>query len=272
MSVLDRIVEWKRGEVAALAPRRSELVARARDAAPARPFEAALRRGGEVALIAEIKRRSPSAGWIRPELSPAEVARLYERAGAAAISVLTDTEFFGGSAGDLAEVRSTVALPVLRKDFTLDPVQVWEARAIGADAVLLIARILDDVLLGELLALARELGLGALVEVHTAEELERSLAAGATVVGVNNRDLATFRTDLGVVLGLAGSVGEDRVLVAESGIRGADDVRTMGRAGVDAVLVGETLMRAPDPGAAAASLVGHPRAPRGAAVAGAEAG
>jgi len=261
MSILDRIVAAKRLEVAEVARRRDEVVARARDREPSRPFEQALRSDG-VALIGEIKRRSPSAGWIRPELSPEDVAASYAAAGAAAISVLTDGEFFGGSAGDLEAVRSAVSLPVLRKDFTIASIQVWEARAIGADAVLLIARILEDALLAELLGLALELGMGALVEVHNEQELDRALAAGAGVIGVNNRDLATFHTDLEVVLGLAPRVDESRVLVAESGIRGPDDVARMGRAGVNAVLVGETLMRSPDPGAAAAALAGHSRVVR----------
>lgn len=259
MSILDRIVGTKREEVARLEPRRAALREAAERAAPARPFAAALRRNGEVALMAEIKRRSPSAGWIRPDLSVEEVAATYESAGAVALSVLTDAEYFGGALADLEAVRARGVVPVLRKDFVIDPLQLWEARAAGADAVLLIVRILEDGALAELLALAGELGMGVLVEVHTAGEVERALRAGAEVVGVNNRDLATFRTDLGVVLGLAGRVPADRVLVAESGIRTAADVDRLGEAGVHAVLVGETLMRAPDVGAAAAGLVGRRR-------------
>jgi indole-3-glycerol phosphate synthase len=259
MIILDRIIETKRAEVERLRARRSALRAAAEAAGAPRPFAAALRREGEVALIAEIKRRSPSAGWIRPELSVEEVARLYQRAGAAAVSVLTDEEYFGGSLDDLRAARSAVEVPLLRKDFVIDALQVWEARAAGADAVLLIARVLDDPLLRDLLDLAAELGLGALVEVHTAAELERAVAAGAEVIGVNARDLATFVTDLGTVLELASSVPGDRVLVAESGIRTPADVDRLGEAGVAAVLVGESLMRAPDVGAAAASLVGRRR-------------
>jgi len=260
MSILDRIIETKRAEVERLRERGSALRAAAEAAEAPRPFAAALRREGEVALIAEIKRRSPSAGWIRPELSVEEVARLYEGAGAAAVSVLTDGEYFGGSLDDLRAARSAVDLPLLRKDFVIDALQVWEARAAGADAVLLIARVLDDPLLRDLLDLASGLGMGVLVEVHTAVELERAIAAGAEVIGVNARDLATFVTDLGTVLELAPSVPGDRVLVAESGIRTPADVDLLGEAGVAAVLVGESLMRAPDVGAAAASLVGRPRA------------
>lgn len=263
MSILDRIVAAKAEEVAALAARAAELRDAAESMPPARAFEAALQRESEVALIAEVKRRSPSAGWIRRDLAPADVARAYEAAGAAAVSVLTDADFFGGSLADLDEVRRTVSLPVLRKDFTIDPVQVWESRAAGADAILLIARILDDSQLRDLGALARELGMAVLVEIHGAAELDRALAAGATVVGVNNRDLSTFHTDLGIALGLAARVPAHCALVAESGIRGPADVARLGRAGVDAVLVGETLMRAADVGAATAELTGHASAPRG---------
>ncbi len=257
--MLDRIVETKREEVARLRPRMAQLRAAAEAEPRPRPFEAALRRAGEVALIAEIKRRSPSAGWIRPQLSVEEVAGAYASAGASALSVLTDESYFGGSLDDLRAVRSTVDLPVLRKDFVIDALQLWEARAAGADAVLLIVRILDDERLAELHALATELGMGVLVEAHEESEVDRALAAGARIVGVNSRDLATFRTDLGVIFRLAGRIPADRVLVAESGIRTAVDVDRLGAAGASAVLVGESLMRAPDVAAAAAALVGRPR-------------
>src|SRR5690606_33487001 len=190
------------------------------------------------------------------------VAGWYEAAGASAISVLTDGEYFGASLDNLMAVRSRVGVPVLRKDFVLDAVQLWEARAAGADAVLLIVRILDDAALADLLSLSRELGLSALVEVHDERELDRALEAGAEVVGVNNRDLATFRTDLAVTERLAARVPADRILVAESGIRAAADVDRMGAAGADAVLVGESLMRESDPGLAARALVGRPRTGR----------
>lgn len=262
-SILDRIVESKRVEVAALGPRAAELRERAEQAPPPRGFAEALRHSAGVALIAEIKRRSPSAGAIRPELTVAEVARAYERSGAAALSVLTDGEYFGGDLADLAAAREAMALPALRKDFVIDELQVWEARAAGADAVLLIVRILEDGRLRALRGLAAELGMGVLVEVHDAAELERALAAGAELVGVNNRDLSTFRTDLGVVLDLASRVPSDRVLVAESGIRTGEDVERLAAAGVDAILVGESLMRSPDVAVAAAELVGHGRRPGG---------
>ncbi|HET8656365.1 MAG TPA: indole-3-glycerol phosphate synthase TrpC [Longimicrobiaceae bacterium] len=263
--ILQRIVATKHEEVALLAPRREELRARATDLPPARGFAAALRAPGEVRLLAEIKRKSPTAGAIRPGAEPAEVARAYEAGGAAALSVLTDRRYFDGSLEALATVRAAVGLPLLRKDFVIDPVQVWEARAAGADAVLLIARILDDALLAELRGLATEAGLDSLVEVHDAEELERALAAGAPVVGVNNRDLRTFTTEISRTLGLAPAVPAGVTLVAESGIRTAEDVRRLGAAGVDAVLVGESLMRQPDVTAAAAALAGQPKRGRGAA-------
>lgn len=258
-SILDRIVTTKRSEVAAAAPRLAEFRARALDAPPPRPFAAALRRPGEVRLLAEVKRRSPSAGEIRPGADPVEVARDYVAGGAAALSVLTDRDYFGGDLAFLAAVRTAVPVPVLRKDFLVDAVQLWEARAAGADAVLLIARILEPPLLEALLALAGELGMDALVEAHTAAELERVLAAGATLVGVNNRDLDTFTTDLELAARLAATVPEAVGYVAESGIRTAADVDRMGAAGVDAVLVGESLMRQADLAGAAAALCGRPR-------------
>ncbi|MDQ3606079.1 MAG: indole-3-glycerol phosphate synthase TrpC [Gemmatimonadota bacterium] len=260
--ILDRIVASKRREVEEIAPLAAELRARTADVEPARPFAAALRQPAEVRLLAEVKRRSPSAGPIRPGADPADVARAYAAGGAAALSVLTDGPFFGGDLEALRLVRRTVALPVLRKDFVIDPVQLWEARAAGADAVLLILRILEPPLLQELLGLSAELGMDALVEVHDRAELERALHADATLIGVNNRDLDSFRTDLTLSLELASEVPPTVTLVAESGIRTGEDVVRLGAAGVDAVLVGESLMRQEDLSAAAAALVGHPRRER----------
>jgi indole-3-glycerol phosphate synthase len=257
VSVLDQIVQAKKREVATILPALPELRARAHDAPPPRGFAQALRSPAEVTLLAEIKRRSPSAGPIRPGSKPLEVARSYEEGGAAALSVLTDAEYFGGELAALATVRGGVALPVLRKDFIIDPVQLWEARAAGADAVLLIVRILDDARLRKLLELAVETGMDALIEVHDEREIERALAAGGSLIGINNRDLDTFRTDVSRSIALAPSVPADLTLVAESGIRSADDVRRLGAAGVDAVLVGESLMRQEDLRAAAAALVGQ---------------
>jgi indole-3-glycerol phosphate synthase len=261
-TILDRIVEVKRREVAEIASRELEIRTRAKVAPPPRGFAAALRRTGEVRLLAEVKRRSPSAGDIRPGADPAEVARAYLAGGAAALSVLTDREFFGGDLDALVRVRSSVPLPVLRKDFVISPLQVWEARAAGADAILLIVRILSDAELRDLQALARDLGMDVLVEVHTAEEMERALAAGSTLVGVNNRDLSTFVTDLDLSVRLAPGVPPSVTLVAESGIRAAADVDRLGAAGFDAILVGESLMRQEDLAAAAAALVGRPKSGR----------
>ena len=258
-SILERIVASKRAEVAALGARRAELRARALAAAPPRPFAGALGAGANVALIAEIKRRSPSAGPIRPDLSVVEVARAYEAAGAGGLSVLTDREYFGGTLADLEAARAAVSLPALRKDFVVDELQLWEARAAGADAVLLIVRILDDARLRDFYQQASGLAMGVLVEVHDGRELERALAAGVAIVGVNNRDLATFSTELDVVLELAPRVPADKLLVAESGIRTPADVDRLAAAGVDAILVGESLMRSADVGAAAAALAARPR-------------
>lgn len=261
--VLDRIAATKAVEVRALEPSREALRQAAGSAPPPRDFAAALRGGADVRLLAEVKRRSPSAGEIRPGADAAEIAAAYERGGAAALSVLTDRDYFGGDLDALRAARAATKLPVLRKDFIVDVVQLWEARAAGADAVLLIARMLDDAALRALHAEATSLGMAALVEVHDEEELARALAAGATLVGVNNRDLQTFFTDLALSLRLASRVPPGVTLVAESGIRTADDVRRLGHAGVDAVLVGESLMRQPDVAAAAAALGGVPRRPRG---------
>lgn len=257
--ILARIVATKRDEIALLEGRAPDLRARAADAPPARDFHGALAAHATVRVIAEVKRRSPGAGEIRPGLDPARLASTYERSGAAALSVLTDRDYFGGSLDDLRAARSAVSLPALRKDFTLDRLQIDEARAAGADAVLLIVRILDDARLADLHGHAVERGLAVLVEVHDAAELERAVDCGARIVGINNRDLSTFRTDLAVTEGLLDRLPAGTVVVSESGIRGGDDVARLGRAGVDAVLVGESILRAPDPGAMVAELAAPPR-------------
>lgn len=255
--ILDEILEAKREEVERLRGRRAELEAAAADAPPARDFAGALRAGGEVAVVAEFKRRAPSAGVLAPDAGPAEVARGYADGGAAALSVLTDERWFGGSLDDLASAREASGLPVLRKDFVLDPVQLLEARGAGADAVLLIVRALEAGRLAELVAAAEEAGLDALVEAHDEAELETALEAGAGVVGVNARDLDSFAVDLERSERLVGRIPADRAAVAESGIRGEADVRRMAAAGADAVLVGGWLMRSgPD---AVAELAGVPR-------------
>lgn len=224
---------------------------RALEAPPARDFAGALRRAdGGLAVIGELKRRSPSKGDLAPDLDAAATAKSYEAGGAAALSVLTDGPYFGGSVADLDEARSATSIPVLRKDFTIDEIQVYEARAIGADAVLLIAAALpDDALLADLHALAAELGLGVLVEAHDEREIERALRAGARVVGVNSRDLSTFAEDLGVAEAGAVSIPGDVIAVAESAVRSVEDAARMAAAGFDAVLVGEALVRSEDPSA-----------------------
>ena len=260
--ILQRIVETKRAEVGVLRRDLSGLRDRAEHAPRARDFIGSLQGGHAVAIIAEIKRRSPGAGEIRPDLDPLHLGPRYETGGAAALSVLTDAEYFGGSLGDLADVRGLVKIPVLRKDFVIDESQVYEARGAGADAILLIVRILDDDRLRSLRTLAEELGMSVLVEAHDGAEVERGLAAGARLLGINNRNLRTFETQIDVTLSLVDRVPPSVVLVSESGIHTPADVGSVGERGVDAVLVGESLLRQEDPGAGVAVLLGQRRAPR----------
>jgi indole-3-glycerol phosphate synthase len=253
---LDKILAAHRE--AARADRRDvgRLLADASRCAAPRGFTSALKARPGVAVIAEIKRRSPSKGPLAPDLEPAMVAKAYAAGGAACLSVLTDAEFFGGSADDLAQARSAVDLPVLRKDFTVGPADVCDARLMGADAVLLIVAALAPGELGDLLRTARSLGLDALVEVHDEAEAEVALDAGAELIGVNQRDLVTFEVDTQRAVRVAGSLPDHVVRVAESGVRHRDDVTRLADAGFDAVLVGEALVTAPDPGAALAALMG----------------
>ncbi|HUC14399.1 MAG TPA: indole-3-glycerol phosphate synthase TrpC [Acidimicrobiales bacterium] len=235
------------------------LVAEAEKCPPARGFAAALRHrprlaAGVPSVIAEIKRRSPSKGPLAPDLVPGVLAKSYAAAGAACLSVLTDKEFFGGSPEDLGEARSAVELPVLRKDFTVNAADVCDARLMGADALLLIVGALSPGELAEFLQLARNLGLDALVEVHDEAEAELALSSGAQIVGVNQRDLVTFSVDTDRAVRVSAAIPGTVVRVAESGIRTRDDVRRLADAGFDAVLVGEALVTAADPGAALASL------------------
>jgi indole-3-glycerol phosphate synthase len=234
-----------------------ELLERAASAPPPRDFAGALRSGG-LSCIAEIKRRSPSRGDLDPGLRPDLVAKDYVAGGAACLSVLTDADFFGGSADDLAAARQASGLPVLRKDFTVQQADVADGRLMGADAVLLIVAALDDRVLRACTALAERLGLAALVEVHDEQELERALATGPGVVGVNQRDLRTFRVDHERALALAARIPPGVVAVAESGIRDAADARRLAEAGYDAILVGETLIKAQDRVSLLEELVGHP--------------
>jgi indole-3-glycerol phosphate synthase len=236
----------------------AELESRLGPARRGRPFSEALIAEG-ISLIAEMKRASPSRGPIRPEASVSEVVQSYQRAGARAVSVLTEPAWFGGSLADLVEAREACDLPLLRKDFVVDEYQLLEARAAGADAVLLIVAALEDAQLADLGALAGELGMAALVEVHNVTELDRALKVGAAPIGVNNRDLKTFREDLGTTERIARLVPEGVTLVAESAIRSADDVRRMGELGAHAVLVGEGLVKAGDIAAQVRLFSSQPR-------------
>jgi indole-3-glycerol phosphate synthase len=218
-----------------------------------RPFAEALSRPG-TSVIAEYKRRSPSAGEIRTGASVRDVVCAYDRGGAAALSVLTEQDHFGGSLDDLREARSVTDLPILRKDFTIDPYQLYEAKVYGADAILLVVGALSDAALGSLHGIARQLELDAIVEVHDEEELERALEVDADVIGINNRDLVSFAVDLGVTFELLTDVPAGKTVVSESGIHTRADVEELESVGVDAVLVGEALMRAPDPEAACRDL------------------
>jgi indole-3-glycerol phosphate synthase len=252
---LDGILAAHRAAAAADERSLEPLVAAAGARPPARGFAARLAAdGGSPAVVSEIKRRSPSKGDLAPDLDPAGLAAAYEAGGAACLSVLTDEAFFGGSVADLTAARSACGLPVLRKDFTVDERDVADARLMGADAVLLIAAALDDGLLERCVALARDLGLDALVEVHDDAELGRALAVGAGLVGVNCRDLSTFEVDLDLPERLAPSIPDDVVAVAESGIRDEADAARMAAAGYAAVLVGEALVTSSDPGAAVGRL------------------
>jgi len=239
-TILDNILAQKELEIGF---NLAEIARRAREAAPARPFAAALRRES-VALIAEVKHASPSKGVLIDHFDPSGLAKIYAANGAAAISVLTDEKFFMGSLSDLQEVRAAVDVPVLRKDFIIDPYQVYEARASGADATLLIVMALEDRLLADLHTLITELGMAALVEVHNEAELERALKIGATLIGINNRDLKTFHEDLGTTARLVRKLSERETVVAESAIRSEADVQAMAELGAHAVLVGEGLVKA----------------------------
>jgi indole-3-glycerol phosphate synthase len=258
-TVLDKIVATKRREIADARERVSlaDLESRLAEAPPVRDFFGALAAGGAIKLIAEVKKASPSAGVIRSDFDPATIARTYERHGASCISVLTDETYFQGHLDYLRQVRSSVGLPVLRKDFILDSYQLLEARAAGADAVLLIAECLDDCQVRKLHNEALELGMAPLVELYDPENLDRVLEAGATLVGVNNRDLRTFEVDLDHTLRLRDRVPDHCVMVSESGIKTHADVSRLQAAGIDAILVGESLMRESDIGAAVDRLLGR---------------
>jgi indole-3-glycerol phosphate synthase len=258
-TALDRILEARRTEVEhrkCVLPQ-TALKYGAKAASPLRDFTAALSRDG-LNVIAELKPASPSRGVIREPFEAPELAKTLSQAGAAALSVLTESEFFHGSLKNLRDARKAVTLPVLRKDFIFDPWQVWEARANDADSFLLIVAALEDALLRELMALGREIGMESLVEVHTRAELERALAASARIIGVNNRDLKTMTVHVETSLELIEQIPEECLAVSESGIRSREDLLKLRRAGFDAFLVGEHLMLAPDPAAALGELLGQP--------------
>ena len=261
MTILDEIVRWKRGEIARDKDTMSQAAIQTEMAAapPTRDFAAALGVPG-ISLIAEVKRASPSKGLLCPDLDPVAMGCAYESHGAAAVSVLTDERYFQGSLDDLRTVRQSIDLPVLRKDFVLDPYQVYQARAAGADAVLLIVAALDDGTLQALLHLVEDLGMVALVEVHNAAELERALSTdvshGRRIIGVNNRDLRTFEVDLGTTEKLRSMVPPESLLVSESGIYSRADVERLAAIGADAILVGEALVRATDVRAKVRGLIG----------------
>jgi indole-3-glycerol phosphate synthase len=248
--ILDLIVETRRRSIeeARRAVPLSDLIARAADCDETRGFRDAVASRERVSVIGELKKASPSAGVIREEFQPAGLARTFEKNGAAAVSVLTETDFFLGRPEYIGEVREAVGLPILRKDFIIDPYQVWEARVLGADAVLLIARILEPGPLTELLGTARGVGLDCLTEVHDERDLRTALGAGADLIGINNRDLKTFATDLAVSMRLARLVPDGVPVAALSGIRSREDIERLTGGGIYSFLIGETLMRIADTG------------------------
>ena len=262
MTILDRIKSYKLEEIAARKATRplGEMEAAAKDAPPVRGFADALRRASATGygLIAEIKKASPSKGLIRADFDPAAHARDYEAGGAACLSVLTDAPSFRGHEDDLIAARAACTLPVIRKDFMYDPWQVAEARAIGADAILVIMASVDDAQAAELEDAATGHGMDVLVEVHNASELTRAMRLSSALIGVNNRDLNTFRTDLGTTRELAAMIPADRLLVAESGLNAPDDLADLARHGARCFLVGESLMRQSDVAAATRALLADP--------------
>lgn len=262
-TILDRIVAARRESVAhrkRVLPEVALKIA-SEKAAPPRDFAAALSREG-YNVIAELKKASPSLGIIRAEYHPAKLAADLESSGAAALSVLTEEEFFLGSLADLKEAKKATQIPILRKDFIVDPWQVWETRAAGADAFLLIVAVLDDATLKLLLEVGRALGLEALVEVHSMEELRRAISAGARIIGVNNRDLRTFQVRIETSLDLIEEIPDGCVAVSESGLHGRADLARLRDSGFNAFLIGEYLMKNPDPGLGLRELIGVSSAPR----------
>ena len=256
--ILEKIVAVKREEVASLkrATPLAQLKEAMRDLSPPRNFRGAIS-NARCSIIAEVKRRSPSKGRIREAFDPFKIATLYQDNGAAAVSIITDQAFFEGKGQYLPGIKEIIDLPLLRKDFIIDPYQIYETRALKGDALLLIASLLEEGELREYIQLTEALGLAPLVEVHSNEELDKALAAGADIIGINNRDLKTFSTDLKTTLGLAPSIPRDKIVVTESGITTREDIELLMEAGVHAFLIGEALMRAGDIGAKLRELLGR---------------
>jgi len=248
--ILDEIIENKKAEIESSkrAIPLEVLQEKIKDAPPSRNFFDAINPGGRLKIISEIKHASPSKGIFREDFDPVEIAKSYSEGGASAISVLTDEKYFKGKLSYLKSIRENVDTPLLRKDFIVDPYQVYEARFYGADALLLIVAALDQPSLSRLLELTHSLNMNAIVEVHDAEELERALDAGARIIGINNRDLRTFNVDLNVSVNLSRKIPEGKIVIAESGIGSIDDIDNLRAQGVHVFLIGETFMKAPDPG------------------------
>ena len=257
MNILEKIIETKSLEVDNLKRHFKKLLLESEKVSPPRDFLHSLMSDDLVGVIAEVKRRSPGAGAIRPKLNPVSLATDYESSGAVALSILTDTEYFGGSLKDLREVREFVGLPILRKDFIIDESQIYESLVSGADAILLIVSVLDDEQLRDYREMAESLGMAALIEAHDLSEVERGLSAGASLLGINNRNLKTFDTNLKTTIDLIREIPPEVVLVSESGVHSKEDVSMLGEAGVDAVLVGESLLRKDDPGKGVRNLSGQ---------------
>lgn len=255
--ILDEIIEAKKVEVAYLKQTRPllELQASIRDLPSSRNFRGAIN-GKTCAIIAEIKRRSPTRGILRDDFDPFNIASVYEECGATAISVLTDQKFFGGDKSYLAGIKKSVQLPLLRKDFIIDPYQIYETRELHGDALLLIAGILEKEQLDEYIHLAEFLGLSVLVEVHSREELDKTLASGAGIIGINNRNLKTFTTNLKTSLEIVPHIPADKIIISESGIHTKEDIETLMKAGIHAFLIGETLMRSENIGKKLRELLG----------------
>jgi indole-3-glycerol phosphate synthase len=248
--ILDEIIQNKTSEVeiSKTSLPLEQIQEQIKDALPSRNFFDAINPKGELKIISEVKHASPSKGVFREDFDPVQIAKSYSRGGASAISVLTDEKYFRGSLSFLKNIRAEVDTPLLRKDFIVDPYQVYEARLFGADAILLIVAALDQSVLTELLGLTHFLDMSAIVEVHDEVELERALDAGARIIGINNRDLRTFDVDLNVSINLSKKVPEDKIVVAESGISSIEDIDRLRGEGVHVFLIGETFMKAPDPG------------------------